>query len=158
MGAVGEVQAYLIAVVQDLLQALAEVHGARLDRIDLQGVQVATVNGDVRGAVFAAGVITQRNARQVVTRVAVAAEPEIRVRPHQLQLLLQPHAAEYLHHVRADVNTRAKAGELRCLLVHVDFKAGLLQQSGGGCPAQSCTDDCDFLPAPHRYVPSCSVM
>ncbi|MNP52092.1 hypothetical protein D3C76_1464610 [compost metagenome] len=80
------------------------------------------------------------------------------MRAHHLQLLLQPHAAEDLHHVGADMDTRAKAGEFRCLLVHVDFEAGLLQQRGGCCTTKTCTDDCDFLPAPHRYIPSCSVM
>ncbi|MDT4840163.1 hypothetical protein FQZ97_739760 [compost metagenome] len=80
------------------------MHGARLDGGHLQRVQVAAMHGDVGRAVFAAGELAQRNARQVVAGHAVAAEPEVRVRPHQLQLLFQPHAAEDLHHVRADMD------------------------------------------------------
>lgn len=44
------------------------------------------------------------------------------------------------------MNACPKAGERRRLLEHFDIEPGLLQQRGGGCPTQTCTDDCDFLP------------
>ncbi|MNP62817.1 hypothetical protein D3C76_1581410 [compost metagenome] len=80
------------------------------------------------------------------------------MRAHQFQLLLQPHAAEDLHHVRADMDARPQAGKLRRLLEHLDIEPGLLQQRGGGRPTQTRTDDCDFLPTTHGYLSSCSDM
>ena len=154
-GAVDEVQHHLVTAIFNLAQAFAEVQGAGLQRGKLQRLQIAAVHRHIGGAVLPAGKAAQFDARQVVAAFGVAAEPEIGMRRHLLQPLLNTEPAENLQYVRPHVNAGAEARERRALFIQIDGKAGFLQQPGGGGAPQPGADDGDAWLFAHHVSPVC---
>ena len=148
--AVGKGQFDARAVVDDLGQALVEVQRSRVQRVDLERVQVAAVDGDIGRAIGRDGMIAERDAREIIPRLAIAAHPEIGMRAVRRNGILDADPPEDLHHVRAHVDPRAEAREGRSLLEDIDGEAGLLEERRGAGTAQACADDGDATLDGHR--------
>ena len=133
-GAVDEVQHHLVPAIFNLAQAFAEVQGAGLQRGKLQRLQIAAMHCHIGSAVLPAGEGAQFDARQIVAALGVAAEPEIGMRRHLLQPLLNAEPAENLQDVRPHVNAGAEARERRALFIQIDGKAGFCSSPAAAAP------------------------
>ncbi|MDP1051364.1 hypothetical protein, partial [Klebsiella quasipneumoniae] len=83
---------------------LAVGHHAVGQGLDQQRMEVATVHGQVAGAVFLDGVVAQRDLGQHVARLPVAAVPVVGMRALLVERVLDADAAQDLHHLGPDVD------------------------------------------------------
>ena len=100
-------------------------HGGRQ-----QGMEIAAVHEQIGCAVALFGDVAEGIIEIDVTGVPVATELMLRPEGDVAQLLLKPEGAQHFHGVRAHLNARADAGELRGLLVDVGLDPSASEDRG----------------------------
>ena len=145
---------------------------AEMDPVGGQGVgqgsqQVGPVDlvlGEAEGSLKPSG---QRRAQQGAAGVKAPLVPGRRRHPGPGQLVGQPKPMQHPYGVGADLQAGADLAQHRCLLIHLDIKAGLQQRQGGAQAADAAADDADqdplrsgprsrrhhWLVQPHRRAP-----
>ncbi|CPN78277.1 Uncharacterised protein [Bordetella pertussis] len=151
--AVGEMQAHHVVVLVHARQALVELQQARRQGGGHQGMEVAAVHRQVRGAVMRDRVVAQRNAGQLRAGLPVAAVPVVRMRALAVELVLDADAPHDLHHVGAEMDACPQEGEGRRLLVQAYIEAGARHERRARGTAETGADDSDSGFALHGVSP-----
>ncbi|MNX98147.1 hypothetical protein D3C86_1305420 [compost metagenome] len=151
--AVRERQLHHVAKVFHAFQLLVEGQAGRFHGVGHQGVEVATMHGQVARAVVRQRVVAQGDLGDHLAGLPVAAVPVVRVAAHLVHRILDADAPQDLHDIRPHVNAGAQPGEAWRLLIQLHVEPSTLEQGGRCRPAQACTNNRDPSIALHDVSP-----
>src|SRR5580698_4134010 len=108
-------------------------------------MEVAAVNIEIRAAIKPFARIIEENLIHRLAGVPGATDVAMWFDAGRHQGLLDAETAQHLHHIGAQDDTRADAGEGRCLLIDFDRKAGALEEAGCAQPTEAGANDGNTL-------------
>ena len=132
---------------------MTEMDPLRRERGGDHGQQIGAMDRDVRRAIKPLAKRVERRALQGAAILPTALMAADRMHTFAVEAFAQAQPIKDARGVRAHIDAAADFGQLRRLLVDIDFEPGLAQSDGGAEPADAAADHGDLAREPSSQRP-----